>query len=98
MYAVTATGYRCIANATDVLPGETAVDELPASLLTALAAAEARQQRDRMLAASDWTQVADVPLTIEQRAAWATYRQALRDVPEQAGFPDVIEWPVAPGP
>ncbi|GAP66837.1 hypothetical protein MBSD_n2152 [Mizugakiibacter sediminis] len=96
MYAITATGYRCIANATDVLPGETAVDELPASLLTALAASEARQQRDGMLAASDWTQVADAPLTATQKTAWATYRQALRDVPAQAGFPDAIDWPAMP--
>jgi len=40
-----------------------------------------RRQRDRLLAASDWTQMPDSPLTDEQRAAWATYRQALRDAP-----------------
>jgi hypothetical protein len=45
------------------------------------------------LAASDWTQVADTPV---DRAAWATYRQALRDVPDQTGFPDAVAWPVAP--
>lgn len=96
MYAITASSFRSIATAADVLPGETAVDELPASLLTAIAAIEARQQRDRMLAASDWTQVADAPLTTTQRAAWAAYRQALRDVPAQAGFPGAVNWPVAP--
>ena len=54
------------------------------------AAATARAERDRRLAACDWTQVADAPV---DRAAWAAYRQALRDVPDQPGFPDVIAWP-----
>ena len=40
-----------------------------------------RHQRDLLLAASDWTQTLDAPLTDEQRAAWATYRQQLRDAP-----------------
>jgi hypothetical protein len=40
-----------------------------------------------------WTQVADAPV---DQAAWTTYRQALRDVPDQAGFPADIKWPVAP--
>ncbi|MGA0927422.1 MAG: phage tail assembly chaperone, partial [Burkholderiaceae bacterium] len=58
-----------------------------------MAAQEARQTRDRLLAASDWTQVADAPV---DAAAWATYRQALRDVPQQAGFPETIVWPEQP--
>lgn len=58
------------------------------------AAAQAiRYNRDRLLAASDWTQVSDAPV---DQAAWATYRQALRDVPQQAGFPDNITWPEVP--
>ena len=60
--------------------------------LTALATT-ARVQRDRLLGQSDWTQVADAPV---DQAAWATYRQALRDMPAQAGFPENIVWPVAP--
>lgn len=55
-----------------------------------------RQQRDALLARSDWTQLPDAQLTTEQKAAWATYRQALRDVPTQAGFPTAVVWPVAP--
>ena len=35
-------------------------------------------------------------LTIEQQQAWADYRQALLDVPQQAGFPDNITWPTKP--
>lgn len=60
--------------------------------LEALAAA-ARTQRNGLLAASDWTQVADAPV---DQAAWATYRQALRDITAQAGFPETIDWPAIP--
>ena len=53
----------------------------------------ARLVRDHLLSASDWTQVADAPV---DAAAWATYRQALRDIPQQEGFPENITWPEAP--
>jgi hypothetical protein len=59
---------------------------------TASKAAQVRAQRDRLLSDSDWTQVADAPVDKE---AWATYRQALRDLPNQAGFPNV-EFPKNP--
>jgi hypothetical protein len=52
-----------------------------------------RADRDRRLADSDWTQVADAPV---DQAAWAAYRQGLRDVPAQSGFPWDITWPVKP--
>ena len=55
-----------------------------------------RAQRDAMLISCDWTQLADVPLADERRAAWAQYRQALRDITSQPGFPWSIEWPVQP--
>lgn len=55
-----------------------------------------RNERNLRLAYTDWTQLPDAPLTAEQKAAYAKYRQALRDVPEQAGFPDAIEWPEEP--
>ena len=57
------------------------------------AAAEIRTERDAKLTESDWTQVADAPV---DKAAWATYRQALRDIPSQAGFPNEVTWPVEP--
>ena len=60
--------------------------------LEALATA-ARNKRNTLLTASDWTQVADAPVDTQ---AWATYRQALRDITIQAGFPENIDWPVAP--
>lgn len=52
-----------------------------------------RQERNALLAASDWTQVADAPV---DQAAWATYRQELRDITSQATFPSEVTWPVAP--
>jgi hypothetical protein len=52
-----------------------------------------RSDRNTKLAASDWTQVADAPV---DQATWATYRQALRDITAQAGFPWTINWPEAP--
>ena len=55
-----------------------------------------RAQRNSLLSLSDWTQLADAPLTTEQKQAWAEYRQALRDVPEQTDFPDAVAWPTAP--
>lgn len=55
---------------------------------------EAKRERSRLLAESDWTQLPDVPLAT--KAAWATYRQALRDITGQPGFPAVVEWPVPP--
>jgi hypothetical protein len=52
-----------------------------------------RAERSSLLAASDWTQVADAPV---DQAAWASYRQALRDIPDQPGFPHNVAWPTKP--
>ena len=60
---------------------------------TAEQAANVRADRDSKLAKSDWTQVADAPV---DKAAWATYRQALRDITAQAGFPYEVTWPTKP--
>ena len=48
-------------------------------------------QRNTMLAQSDWTQMPDAP--VSNRQAWQAYRQALRDVPLQEGFPFNVQWP-----
>lgn len=55
-----------------------------------------RKNRDSLLAACDWTQIPDAPLTAEQKTAWAQYRQDLRDVPSQASFPWSVVWPTKP--
>lgn len=52
-----------------------------------------RDSRNTKLTESDWTQIAD---STADKAAWATYRQALRDITAQAGFPWTIDWPTQP--
>ena len=54
---------------------------------------EVRQTRDGLLKKSDWSQIADAPVDAE---AWAAYRQALRNVPDQSGFPNEVTWPTEP--
>lgn len=57
-------------------------------------AGQVRAERNDKLAATDWTQGKDIPDNIS--TAWATYRQALRDVPAQANFPWEVTWPTQP--
>jgi hypothetical protein len=52
-----------------------------------------RAERNRLIAECDWTQVEDSPA---DKAAWATYRQALRDITLQAGFPFDVTYPTKP--
>lgn len=56
-------------------------------------AAEVRAERNAKLAASDWTQVLDAQV---DRTVWAAYRQELRDISAQPGFPWEVEWPTEP--
>ena len=57
-------------------------------------AAEVRKARNTKLAATDWTQAADVPQAVKD--SYVSYRQALRDVPSQSGFPNQVVWPTQP--
>jgi hypothetical protein len=54
----------------------------------------ARYKRDDLLKDSDWTQNADIPQATKDK--WVPYRQSLRDVTQQAGFPSNIVWPTTP--
>lgn len=56
----------------------------------------AREKRDELLTETDYLLMPDYPISSEALVALKTYRQALRDVPEQAGFPKTIEWPEKP--
>ena len=60
-----------------------------------LRAADIRARRNILLSASDWTHMI-TDRVIENQAAWATYLQALRDISEQDGFPNSVNWPVEP--
>ena len=55
-----------------------------------------RAERNRRLTECDWSTKSDVPMDEATRAAWLVYRQALRDVTAQEGFPDAITWPDVP--
>ena len=59
---------------------------------------KARQHRDLLLKESDVYVLPDrwASMTSEQQAAWSAYRQALRDLTSQSGFPQAIDWPVQP--
>lgn len=70
--------------------GEVTVEDIP------MTAEEARTKRDKLLADTDWTQVLDAPIDAATREAYRVYRQALRDIPEQEGFPETIIWPELP--
>lgn len=72
------------------------VTALTAAEVAATEAAQAqgvREQRNQALKDTDWTQVADAPV---DKAAWAAYRQALRDITAQQGFPWEVQWPEQP--
>lgn len=62
-------------------------------LQTANVAMQVRGQRNGLLSESDWTQVEDAPVN---KAAWAAYRQALRDITNQEGFPLDVTFPAKP--
>ena len=75
--------------------GQVTEREMTTSELRSMASTkeQIRHYRNQLLATSDWTQIADAPV---DQSAWATYRQALRDVPEQEGFPENVIWPTPP--
>lgn len=56
--------------------------------------AQVRADRNQRLSSCDWTQLGD---STADKAAWAAYRQSLRDITSQEGFPDTVEWPRYPG-
>ncbi|GAB6124338.1 tail fiber assembly protein [Humidesulfovibrio idahonensis] len=92
-------GWRIVAASTDCGADETYSNEQPVPYEATAEgkAALIRATRDAKLTACDWTQLADAPLSAEVKAAWSTYRQALRDITAQAGFPQDVTWPSEPG-
>lgn len=67
---------------------------IPAGKEADVLAEQHRTTRNGMLAASDWTQGKDIDDSIS--SAWAVYRQELRDIPDQDGFPNSVSWPTKP--
>ena len=79
----------------DAFAGGIAISLTDAEYDTVLAAS-ARQKRDRLIAATDYLVTPAYPISDDRLAKVKTYRQALRDIPEQAGFPRTITWPKKP--
>ena len=81
--------------ATETTPAKTAAEQEAAynAKLDANRVGFIRNERNALLTRFDWTQLADAPV---DKAAWAAYRQKLRDVPAQTGFPWEVTWPDAP--
>ena len=77
------------------IPAATAVEQEAAykAMKDAERATVMRNERNAKLKDSDWTQISDSPVN---KTTWATYRQALRDISSQEGFPWTITWPEAP--
>ncbi len=73
-----------------IVDGELVLD---AALKESREADAERSKRNALLADTDWTQIPDCTA---DKAAWGAYRQALRDVPTQSGFPSSVNWPTRP--
>ena len=84
----------------NVAPKDTYVGDIAIYLTDAeydtVLAASARQKRDRLIAVTDYLVTPDYPIEPDRLAKVKTYRQALRDIPDQAGFPLPITWPEKP--
>ena len=89
-------GKRVVFTSVDLTSGTPKYVHVLADMTSDELWAPVRAERDARLAICDWTQLADAPLTAEVKAAWATYRQALRDLPETQSDPANVVWPAAP--
>ena len=81
--------------ATDTTPAQTAAEQETAYKASkdAEQAKSVRTSRDTKLAETDWIVIKNLELNANIPGAWEVYRQALRDIPAQAGFPWTITWP-----
>lgn len=83
-------GYTYYDASTDTFSGPTEAEQQATDLLSL------RSERNALLSSCDWTQVPDSPLTDAKKAEWATYRQALRDLPSTTtDFANPV-WPSQP--
>ena len=84
--------------ATDTEPAQTAAEQEAAYKASkdAEQAKSVRTSRDDKLKETDWIVIKNLELNANIPGAWEVYRQALRDIPTQAGFPWTITWPDAP--
>ena len=72
------------------------MDDEAKAAMDAQQAEAVRSTRNTKIAQCDWTQLDDTPLSNPKKLEWATYRQELRDIPAQSGFPWDVAWPEKP--
>ena len=77
-------------------PSDAEIEAEVARLIAEQPAKEARAKRDRLLTESDWVTIRATERGDPVPTEWQTYRQALRDIPDQTGFPEEIDWPQEP--
>jgi hypothetical protein len=89
---------QCLMAVRDPETGAVTLQADPAKVQAKLDQAwtQLRTERNRRLAASDWTQLVDSHLSQEKKDAWAAYRQELRDLPDEVTDPTQVEWPLDP--
>jgi hypothetical protein len=63
---------------------------------TTILSNKVKQQRNELLTLCDWTQIPNNPLTQAKQTEWSNYRQQLRDITSQQGYPVTIVWPTPP--
>lgn len=94
-YAVNESGYRVVTADMPLSEGESRVTQVPSDVMEKVRADQMVAEINQQLRSTDWTQMADSALPQDQKTAWAAYRQALRLMPSQIGFPNV-DWPARP--
>jgi len=77
-------------------PSDEEIEAEVARLIAEQPAKEARGERDRLLTESDWVTIRATDTGTAVPTEWQSYRQALRDITEQTGFPENIDWPQEP--
>lgn len=90
--------YRELESFDKALPFEFVLIDPTDEQITSVLVEQVREIRDSLLRQCDWTQLTDSPMNDDIRHAWSVFRQALRDITDQNGFPMDIIWPIPPSP
>ncbi|WP_241906040.1 tail fiber assembly protein [Vibrio cyclitrophicus] len=72
------------------------VPDVDSNALTEIGWDEIRLKRVRLIAATDWTQTSDTPLSHDKKEEFVNYRKLLRDIPQNFNDPTMVEWPEKP--
>ena len=96
IFAFSNGAYRILGEGELPTPFEFTLADPDEVLINSILCEQVRSIRSERLRSSDWTQVMDSPLSPELKSQWSAYRQSLRDIPSQSGFPGNVSWPQEP--